>query len=404
MKVAYVTSYDVSNVRKVNGAGHYIAECLSSQSISLEYINAQRPPLVQLTRSLLKARELLHRRTRGTTYVADRSRLLAHVYSRQLQRSLARSDAEIVFSPICPGSPPTSYLETDKPIVIWTDATFAGLLDFYPGFSNLAPQTIRDGIANERAALERCRMIIFSSDWAAQTAISSYGLPRERIRIVPLGPYMRGQPRPEEVRDMIVARHGQQCRLLFLGRDWYRKGGDVAVEIARELRAIGVDATLTVAGCHPPPGTTLPEYVRVLGYLSKSDERDERRMRRLLAESHVLLVPTRADCAPAAVREAGAYGLPCITTDVGGLPTLIRHGRNGQTFPRETDARVYAHFIAELFSDERAYQELARSTLEEYQTRLNWSSAGRAVRRLLSDLLVDSSAAESTPSPARARA
>jgi glycosyltransferase involved in cell wall biosynthesis len=127
--------------------------------------------------------------------------------------------------------------------------------------------------------------------------------------------------------------------------------------------------------------------VRTLGFLSKADQQSGHTLKRLFAESHFLLVPSRADCAPAAVREASAYGLPSVTSDVGGLGSIVRNGRNGRAFPQETAAATYADYIAEVFGNTAGYRRLALASFEEYQTRLSWESAGRTVKQLLGAVL-----------------
>lgn len=403
MKIAYVTAYDILNVRKVNGAGRFIAESLIDRSIELEYIDLRNDLIVSLAHGTLKAKELLHNRFQKTVYVYRNSRLLARLYGRRLAARLRRSDADLVFSPIAPGSFPISYLDSERPIAVWTDATYAGVLNFYPGFSNMAPQTIRDGLANERAAFERVSLAIFSSDWAARTAIEHYGVSDDRVWVVPYGPYTHDLPSLPEVQRMIQARAAEtaRCKLLFLGRDWRRKGGDVALEVAHALRAMGVEAELTFAGSYVPRDTPLPEYVKALGYLNKSDAAQRATLSRLFAESHFLILPTRADCAPAAVREASAYGLPCVTSDVGGLTTLVNSGHNGQTFALDAGAGAYARYIAAAFGDPDVYRQLGQATIEEYRARLNWQSAGRTVRHLLEQVAAGRAPALSPAAVAR---
>jgi glycosyltransferase involved in cell wall biosynthesis len=387
MNVAYVTAYDPEDVAKVNGAGQYIAACLRAQDIDLQLINLKYAPSTLLLRVALKLRAELHRRLHRTSFVPMRDRLLMYLYSLELKWRLRGSAAEIVFSPLCPGSLPTSYFSDARPSVFWSDATFAGLLDFYPGYTNLAPQTVRDGLANERAAMARCRLAIFSSEWAAQTAREQYGIAPERVAIVPFGPYTTELPTAAEVERMIAARRHAPFRLLFVGRSWERKGGDIALAALNALTARGVAAELTIVGCRPPVGQSLPANARAIGFLSKADPQQARQLRELYARSNMLLLPTRADCAPAVVREASAYGLPCLTSDVGGLGTVVRNGRNGWALPLSADATAYAEIVAELCAAPARYQALARSSFEEYRERLNWDSAGRAVRRLLDGLV-----------------
>ena len=47
---------------------------------------------------------------------------------------------------------------------------------------------------------------------------------------------------------MIEARPNDRCRLLFVGIGWERKGGDVAVEVARLLNDRGLPTELTMLG------------------------------------------------------------------------------------------------------------------------------------------------------------
>lgn len=41
------------------------------------------------------------------------------------------------------------------------------------------------------------------------------------------------------------------CRLLFIGRDWRQKRGDIALEVSKRLNEDGLPSTLTVVGARP---------------------------------------------------------------------------------------------------------------------------------------------------------
>jgi glycosyltransferase involved in cell wall biosynthesis len=399
MRIAYVTSYNPEDLGKVNGAGWYVARALARQSVTLRYINTQDTPAILLLRGVLKASARLLERVFGQGFNHERGRLLSHAYALVAAQRLRRMDVDAVVSPICPGSPPTAYLDTDLPIAIWTDATFATLLRAYPSYRRLSAGTVRAGLANERAALERCRLAIFSSDWAARMAAEHYGLTPAGVAVVPFGPYLP-VPGADDVQAMISSRPRDACRLLFLGRDWRRKGGDTALQVATLLHDAGLPVELTVVGSRPPGPAALPPWVRTIGVVNKRTPQGIALLQHLLATSHFLLVPTHADCAPAAVREACAFGLPCLTSDVGGLPTLVRNGRNGYTFPFDAPPEAYADAIAEAYGDGRRYQELARGAWGEYQARLNWDVAGREVKRLLSEVVATHQ--RTTIRPARA--
>ena len=52
-----------------------------------------------------------------------------------------------------------------------------------------------------------------------------------------------------------------------------------------------------------------------------------------LETATILLMPTRADTSPNAVKEAVVAGLPVVAASVGGIPDYVVHGKNGLLFP-----------------------------------------------------------------------
>ena len=68
------------------------------------------------------------------TYNYEREPALAKFYATKISKYLTELDVGFIFSP---GTLPIAYLITNKPIIFWTDATFAGMINFYPEFSSL---------------------------------------------------------------------------------------------------------------------------------------------------------------------------------------------------------------------------------------------------------------------------
>jgi len=185
----------------------------------------------------------------------------------------------------------------------------------------------------------------------------------------------------------LESRPRDKCKLLFLGVDWFRKGGDIALEVTKQLNQAGFSAELTVVGCLPVVDGSLPNCVKVLGFINKSTKDGREQLDRLISESHFLILPSTADCTPIVFCEANSFGVPCISTNVGGIPTVIKDGLNGKLFSLDAEIYDYCKYISDIFSNYSQYQCLALSSFNEYQTRLNWSVAGKTVKRLLSELI-----------------
>lgn len=377
MNIAYVTTYNALDIQNWSGLGYMIADALKKENHELNFIGnlrAKPGPEIYLKKAYYK---LINK-----DFDFGRHPSSARQYARQITAKL-NSDTDIIFSP---GSIPVSLLQVNKPKVIYTDATFAGMVGFYKYLSNLSEESIRYGHFLERSALESCSLAIYSSDWAAQTAIEYYGVDPGKVKVVPFGSNMEDVNSYENMKDMISQRSRSECHLLFLAVDWARKGGDMAIKIATELQAMGVKATLHIVGINElPPSAQLP-FVKSYGYVSKNDQKGKKLIEHLLSESHFLLLPTTADCTPVAFSEANSFGLPCITTNVGGISTIIKNGMNGQMFDLKENEMAYAEYIAGVFCKPDLYTELALSSFNEYQTRLNWRVAGRSISKLLMEI------------------
>lgn len=380
LKLAYVTEYDPNDIHAFSGAGTFILKALTQQGFDVEYISPLHIPASHFLGSKLKS--LQHKLGDKKVFLQQRTVQLAQEFARQAQRMLRQSNADLIFAP---GSIPISYLEDARPIVFWTDATFASVVDFYPEYSNLCEESIADGNKIERAALDNSRLAIYNSDWAAQSARDHYHSPAEKIAMVPFGANIDPAHLPKDISSLLDKRKRDICKLLFVGIDWKRKGGEDALDITRKLSSLGIAVELTIVGCRPPIQPSA--NVKVHGRLSKSSPGDLAIICELFSESHFLLLPSRAEAFGVVLAEASAFGLPSIARRVGGLTTTIREGRNGFTFEPHASTSQMVDRIVEYWSDLQKYTDLCLSSYEEYRTRINWNTAGVAVRELLEKIL-----------------
>jgi glycosyltransferase involved in cell wall biosynthesis len=111
------------------------------------------------------------------------------------------------------------------------------------------------------------------------------------------------------------------------------------------------------------------------------------KLEQLLGESHFLIVPSIAECYGLVFCEANSYGVPCIAQKVGGIPTIIRDNINGYLFEPGSSILNYCNYISQLFSNYKEYKQLALSSFNEYQSRLNWTVAGQTVKSLLTEIM-----------------
>jgi glycosyltransferase involved in cell wall biosynthesis len=387
MYVNYVTSYDLLNREQwpkyhlgLFTAGTYIARGLVRQGITVENLGGVKTIKLPWTR----LKWLIYRRWFDRDYYSWLEPLLLHSTAYQINRKLAKAKGDIVLCtenmlPIC-------QFKTKKAIVLWTDTTLASLIDFYPHLSNLCRETKQRIYDLERANLQACRLVIFTSDWAAKRAIEIYQLNRDLVKVIPWGANLEDDRTFLETQAAIATRLPHPCKLLFVGVDWFRKGGDLAFAVAQKLNQRGIETELTVIGCQPPL-QPLPAFVKVIGYLDTSTASGLKQFEQHLAASHFLVLPTQADCSPHALIEANTFGVPCLASDVGGIATIIKSGENGAIFPLQADSDCYCDYIMSVLENYERYRNLAASAFQAYQNRLNWQVSTQEVARLLQELL-----------------
>jgi glycosyltransferase involved in cell wall biosynthesis len=307
MKIAYVTTFNsrtlgTQGLNEWSGTGYYIAQSLKSQSIPLEYVGPLEDKFA--LKAVRKYKRHYHEFF-GKNYIKDTEPLILKDFANQVAKKLVDSQADLVFSA---SITPIAYLECDRPIVFWADATFDNTHDFYPQYSNLCAESIANGHAMEELALKKCTLAIYSSEWAAQTAIDRYKADPQKVKVVPFGANIETDRTLDNVAKSIESRPTDRCKLLFLGVDWLRKGGDVAFKVAKALNRSGLHTELTVVGCQPVLDEPIPDFVTPLGFISKSTPAGKERLSQLIAESHFLILPSIADCTPIILCEANSLG------------------------------------------------------------------------------------------------
>ena len=378
MNIACVTFFDALDPKSFGGRVYHQLQAMRDVA-AMDFIGPlgymKYAPMLYLKREY-------YQRVRGLRYFPRRDRRLVRDYPRQIFRRLKGANAQIIFSPMSPASQPVAYLEAKQPIVIWTDTTFAGSLDFYTATmrKNLCAETLRDGLENERMALNRSALAIFYTEWAARDAIRYYNLDPAKVRVIPPGPGVDAQFTFEEARQMVRARPKDRCRLLFVGMEWERKGGDIVIEAAKQLNAAGLPTELMLVGC-PRPKKPLPEFVHALGYIDRAT------LDELHKTSHFMFVPTRAEALGLVFLEASAFAMPSIGTDVGGVPEVIKSGVTGATFPLSAGAGEYAAYVEDLFANYHRYEPMALAAFGDFQTRLNNRAAAESVVNAMRELL-----------------
>jgi glycosyltransferase involved in cell wall biosynthesis len=307
----------------------------------------------------------------------------------QVEAQIIAADCDFIFAPIA--SREIALINTTTPIIYASDST-AKLFckeQHYTHIrgkqSQLSRETLEQIELFDAIALTKAQHIIYPSQWAADSAIGDYGVAPSKVSIIPFGANLEQPPAAAQVWANRQVNPMEPCRLLFIGIDWQRKGGEIAFQTLLELLRRNIAAELTVVGT-VPPSHIRHEKLTIIPQLDKNCPQQRQRLNQFLQQSHFLLLPSRAECYGISLCEASAFGLPVITTAVGGISTVVKNGRNGYKLPLSADSNDYADLLSKILANPDHYQQLTRSSRAEYDQRLNWNCWSQELHALLCSL------------------
>lgn len=256
------------------------------------------------------------------------------------------------------------------PLIHVTDATPKFLRDFY-GYDLPAEKDV-----TERELIQTAALTIYSSRYMSERARLEFGDELAlKFRSIPFGANLDRIPMRSQTSNELPG-SSRPANLLFIGKEWQRKGGSLALDALARMRDDGIAARLTIIGCDPPEAAGVAD-VTVIPFLDKNNPKDSRRFDEILDGAHLMVLPTRADCTPMVIAEANAHSLPVIVTSVGGIPSLVTEGVNGRLMPIEAGPVEWGNAIRGMLSDPEAYCALRETSYRHFRDRLHWSAWAR---------------------------
>jgi glycosyltransferase involved in cell wall biosynthesis len=172
-----------------------------------------------------------------------------------------------------------------------------------------------------RTVMRRTRAFTTWSQWAKDSLVKDYGVDPQKITVIHPGTVLSNFPEPNQK----ARRSNGPLRILFVGGDFRRKGGDLLLEVAKSL-APKVELHLVTsekAEVSPGPG--------VFVYRGLKPHSPE--LLKCYAETDVFALPTRGDCLAVVLGEAMASCLPIVTTRVGAHAEAVEDGKSGYVIP-----------------------------------------------------------------------
>ena len=237
------------------------------------------------------------------------------------------------------------------------------------GLSDDGAEALR---TSERTALAGASRVIVTSEATASLLASEYGVPREKITVARPGvdrvapaPRKEGGPVALLSVGSLVPRKGYDVLIAALAEvadlDWRlvvagprNRDRATAERIAAQIKALGLNARVTLTGAVPPD-----------------------RLAELYAAADLFVLASRFEGYGMAFAEAISYGLPVIGTSAGAIPEAVPQGV-GLLVPPD-DVAALAATLRRLIGDRGERERLAAAARAAASRLPTWETAARLV-------------------------
>lgn len=227
------------------------------------------------------------------------------------------------------------------------------------------------GTAYERAHSEQLRMfnacdgVLTLSTYAADSIARDFSIPRNLI--TPIGAASTITESLDQ--DFGMDRYASS-RILFVGRDWNRKGGELLREAFRLVRSRISKATLTIVGPETSPCSD-PGVIYVPP-INKGHSAGRKKLEQLFKTSSVFCMPTQCDTWGMVFTEACAFGTPIVGLNQWAIPDIVSHDFTG-IIVQERTASALAAGLVSLLENPQRLQTMGIEAKQRLRNVLDWT-------------------------------
>lgn len=363
MKIVIVSRHDPANVSAWSGTPYFITREIRKLSDDVSIVTAGqhdwRLLFARVCQGIFKPL--------GLSVDLSTTDLYSRSIGRKLQKEIEDIGPDVIVG--IAASPELASIRTDVPVLHISDATYLVMTNYYPDVSRVPGWLWRQANDIEKRVIDMSRYAIFPSHWALSSARDDYAAAPEKLRLIRLGANVGALPAVDDA--YLERKFSGRCNILFMGKEWGRKGGDIILAAFQKLQQQGMEVHLDIVGCDPFKGEP-PDGVTVYRHIRKSDPAQFDLYNRLFSEASLFVLPTRAEAYGLVFAEAAAFATPVIAPATGGVPSVVEDGKTGLLLPPTAGGAEYAEAISALWQDKSALRQMASNSREKYSRELNW--------------------------------
>jgi glycosyltransferase involved in cell wall biosynthesis len=263
-----------------------------------------------------------------------------------------KNNVDLVLALGCLCAPTVGH---STPYVFYIDSTMKMAETEYPQWAPFRSyKEIHDWVKLEQQAYSKAVKIFAFSEYTRRALIRDYGISGTKIVTVYWGANIHEIPAYEK--------DYSSKTILFVGRDFERKGGAFLLKAFKEVRKEVKDAKLVIVGSMPK---IAEDGVIVYGFV------DEDEKLKLYRKASLYVMPSFYEPGGHVFAEAMAYKMPCIGSTKDAMPEIIEEGKNGFVVPLN-DVGTLASRIVYLLTNDTLIKSMGKNAQRKAKEIFAW--------------------------------
>lgn len=363
--INYITNLDVDNISGGwSGMNHHVYEQLKKQ-FDVHPVQKIDPPYLLSERVVSRAFRVAG--VKGIFPAFTRRRL--DTIKKQVE-SRVNNKAQLHFYH---GATPWLHVNNNVPYAAYLDCCFGSYISVYHNSDDFNGKQLDELFEQESKFLNDASNVFFSSRWALEDAQHRYNMDGKNFCVAGLGGGLNfGDTEIEQPKSYF----------LFIGMDFFGKGGDIVVEAFEQVKREYPEFSLKVAGQEPPE--KFKAFVDYEGVFNKSDETQLNKLKQLFAEAYCFVLPTSKDMTPLVLVEASSAGCPVIATERFGIPEMVINNETGILLNvGQPIKEQLVSAMKRMISNKEMRKNFAAKSREFVLHHFSWDKAGNVIREKL---------------------
>ena len=241
-------------------------------------------------------------------------------------------------------------------------------------------EALKEKYQKQHETIHRSEAIFTHSSYGADSIARDFDYPRENIYPIGAGASIQFKG----AKNTSIERY-RRSNILFIGRDWERKGGPLAYKAFMLLKEKIPHATLTIVG--PTKQPIFGEGVIFEGFLRKHKYLENRKLKKLYLKASLFCTPSVCETWGLVYVEAAASGLPVVGTNEWAMPDIVINGKTG-VLTQERSPEVLAKAMYQVLKNPDEAKKMGDAAIIHVDEVLDWPNvADRIIAAISPELL-----------------